>query len=401
MVSKEEIIRNGIMKGTAESDSTSRLRELYRKCKMGKEITIAFIGGSITAGCHAEPKETACFAARVVAWWKERFPTANINYINAGIGATDSWLGVHRVRREVMVYNPDLVFVEFSVNDEHPWNEETYDSLIKVLMGSESKPAVIPVMLAHKSGSFADKHLKSIKKYQLPAICYSNLLAGGFVDWDEVGSEDEVHPKTEGHELIAELITTFLNDEYINLLPQNPTESPVHDTTEDWAENLTEDRAENLTEDRAQNRAEDRDITPAKYSDSDIIYSDELEPYICDGFEAADVTEWLSRNRGWRTDSAGTISFRIKSREIGIIWLQKKFDREGYADYELIIDDEKCGLLKGSDPESWGDHLEYLAEFFDGEATEHTVILRPDSSGNKESSESGGCFEILGIAVTG
>lgn len=49
---------------------------------------------------------------------KDTFPEDDFEFVNAGIGGTDSYLGVHRVNKGVLEYEPDLVLVEFSVNDE-------------------------------------------------------------------------------------------------------------------------------------------------------------------------------------------------------------------------------------------------------------------------------------------
>ena len=40
-------------------------------------------------------------------------------FINVGIGATDSYLGVHRVTADVLDKEPNLVLVEFAVNDSN------------------------------------------------------------------------------------------------------------------------------------------------------------------------------------------------------------------------------------------------------------------------------------------
>ena len=52
-------------------------------------------------------------------WWNGQF-SAGSTLINAGIGATDSDYGCLRVQRDVLSQNPDLVIVEFAVNDIGP-----------------------------------------------------------------------------------------------------------------------------------------------------------------------------------------------------------------------------------------------------------------------------------------
>ena len=71
----------------------------------------------------------------------------NIHFIKAGVGGTPSELGMIRYDRDVLrdgKVNPDIVVVEFAVNDE---GDETkgvcYESLILNILSAENKPAVV------------------------------------------------------------------------------------------------------------------------------------------------------------------------------------------------------------------------------------------------------------------
>lgn len=75
----------------------------------GAEVRIAYFGGSITAQPGWRPKSLAFF--------QKTFPAARFVEINAAIGGTGSDLGVHRLKQDVLDRRPDLVLVEFAVND--------------------------------------------------------------------------------------------------------------------------------------------------------------------------------------------------------------------------------------------------------------------------------------------
>jgi hypothetical protein len=85
------------------------LGNVLTKLQAGKEVRIAYFGGSITAANGWRPKTTK--------WFQDTFPGAKVVEIHAAIGGTGSDLGVYRYEQDVLRHKPDLVFVEFSVND--------------------------------------------------------------------------------------------------------------------------------------------------------------------------------------------------------------------------------------------------------------------------------------------
>lgn len=72
-------------------------------------LTIAFLGGSIT--------QAPGYRIQFEDWFKKQYPEVPLSTINAGIGGTGSDLGVARTDESVLAKNPDLVFIEFAVND--------------------------------------------------------------------------------------------------------------------------------------------------------------------------------------------------------------------------------------------------------------------------------------------
>ena len=79
------------------------------KLKQGKPVTVVCFGGSITAMDGWRNKTDK--------WLRGKYPESDIKMINAGLGGTGSELGVFRMDSDVLKYNPDLIFVEFAVND--------------------------------------------------------------------------------------------------------------------------------------------------------------------------------------------------------------------------------------------------------------------------------------------
>ncbi|MCM8536197.1 MAG: SGNH/GDSL hydrolase family protein [Lentisphaeraceae bacterium] len=80
-----------------------------KKVNAGKSVKIGYLGGSITA-----QKGYRVLSRK---WFQEKYPNAKIDEINAAIGGTGSELGVFRVDADVLKHKPDLLFIEFAVND--------------------------------------------------------------------------------------------------------------------------------------------------------------------------------------------------------------------------------------------------------------------------------------------
>ncbi|MFM8804242.1 MAG: SGNH/GDSL hydrolase family protein [Planctomycetia bacterium] len=85
------------------------LPNFFAKARAGGEIRVAYLGGSITAA--------AGWRVKSLEHLRTEFPRATFSEINAAIGGTGSDLGSFRVAQDVVVHAPDLVFVEFAVND--------------------------------------------------------------------------------------------------------------------------------------------------------------------------------------------------------------------------------------------------------------------------------------------
>ena len=75
----------------------------------GADVKIGYLGGSITA--------QSGWRVQTLAHFQKAYPQSNFAEINAAIGGTGSDLGVFRVQQDVLSKGPDLLFVEFAVND--------------------------------------------------------------------------------------------------------------------------------------------------------------------------------------------------------------------------------------------------------------------------------------------
>lgn len=97
------------LRKAVECTRRNGLPNFFAKLEAGKRVRIAYLGGSITAQPGWRPK--------TLNWFRKQYPQATIDEINAAIGGTGSELGVFRLHHDVLRFKPDLLFVEFAVND--------------------------------------------------------------------------------------------------------------------------------------------------------------------------------------------------------------------------------------------------------------------------------------------
>jgi lysophospholipase L1-like esterase len=92
-----------------ECHPRSGLPNVREKIEAGKSLKIAYLGGSITAAPG--------WRVQSLEWFQKEYPGAKFSEIAAAIGGTGSDLGVFRLHNDVLRHQPDLLFVEFAVND--------------------------------------------------------------------------------------------------------------------------------------------------------------------------------------------------------------------------------------------------------------------------------------------
>lgn len=97
------------VRSAVECTPRGGLPNVFAKLKAGEPVKVAYLGGSIT--------EQKGWRVLSLKWLREKYPSATIEEINAAIGGTGSDLGVYRLEKDVLRFKPDLLFVEFAVND--------------------------------------------------------------------------------------------------------------------------------------------------------------------------------------------------------------------------------------------------------------------------------------------
>jgi lysophospholipase L1-like esterase len=197
-------------------DNMTRLKNLMKRAAKGESLVIGFLGGSITQGSLSSTPKT-CYAYLVYEWWKKSFPNAAFSFVNGGIGGTTSHYGGARAWKDVLCYRPDIVTVDFSVNDDaNEFFEETYEGMLRRLLTAPSDPAVVVLNnVFYDTGKNAqDYHNRIADHYGIPHVSikdtvYPDVESGKIVRADI--TPDNLHPNDKGHRLVADEICKLLD----------------------------------------------------------------------------------------------------------------------------------------------------------------------------------------------
>lgn len=233
----------------AESSARS-LGRVFQKLKKNETVTIAYFGGSITAAPG--------YRVKTFKWFKDTFPQAKLVEVHAAIGGTGSDLGAFRCGKDVVAKKPDLVFVEFNINDGSPTNEfrkATMEGIVRQLWASESKPEIVflyttsqdlnnargshPAVAKHYGIQDIDLQpalIEALNRPDLPKPTEAQLADKKF-NWNAKGQvfmSDSVHPNDLGHTIYADTIIAYLKTQ-IEAKPSPPPKLGAPLVSEEFA----------------------------------------------------------------------------------------------------------------------------------------------------------------------
>jgi lysophospholipase L1-like esterase len=200
--------------------SNWRMHRFIDKCKSQSTIKVGFIGGSITAGASAS-NESLKFSSLFCSSVKKSFSNLNdVVEINAGIGGTDSRFGCSRIQSDLLSYSPDMIIIEYAVNDygigDTAYQRSVYEGVVRqCLIYKEDVPVILLFMSRWNGTNVQDIQSDIGAFYSLPTISYRDaiwpIVENDTNNWYSFFSED-THPNDTGHWVCACLLSTYLKD---------------------------------------------------------------------------------------------------------------------------------------------------------------------------------------------
>lgn len=185
-----------------------------------KKLTVGYIGGSVTVGTGASAESTKSWRALTTQWLRSAYPEAQITEGNAAIGGTGSLHGACRVQHQLLKpYNPDLVFVEFSINDRYQGytqdqSERYMESLVRMVREHNPYADIVLVYVTDAWQNTTDTDAiyafnTVAARYRLPVLDVGKALYTRVSDADQCFT-DSVHPNDRGHAYYASYVQEFL-----------------------------------------------------------------------------------------------------------------------------------------------------------------------------------------------
>ncbi len=326
---------------------------------------IVFVGDSITAGSSAASSNQ--YVNQFTRWWEENI-SFYVNTVNAGIGATDTYLAVHRAERDVLSKDPDIIFIEFINDANNDFYKTAMDSLVRKCLAYESQPAVILVEMTMEDGTCPQGvHTQIAEHYDIPVISYHDAVlpeikAGNFT-WKDI-SPDNIHPNDAGHKMLAQLLENFITvvkDDLANIDQTIDTEIPEAAMGD-------------------------------KYENAIVANRDSAEVTVTDEGTFTDKPSFYQNfTNGWGTTTGGTITFEVEAKNIGMVYNKNVSGTYGIA--KILVDGVEVKTINADFTGGWGSYA-CMEEFYASDETaKHTVTIEIGDTGKTN-------FDIYSLLIS-
>lgn len=380
---EEEWYKEALKTGTLSTGTNGRFENFIRKLQKGKKVTIAFIGGSVTEGGGVlDPAQS--YGDQFIASLTEKYPKAKIEYVNAGVGGTCSAIGALRYDRDVTKKcskTPDLVVVEFSVNDqEDPTCGRAYESLIRQILEKDDETAVVQMFAVFKSRWNLEDLYKPVGDlYGTPMVSAKDGTAAAFESGDlnnELYFSDDYHPTALGHKIMADILMNLVNevDDAVTAGTATRSIAPVPGTYFYSPDFIDMKLVSSKNSNGAKVKAGSFSLTDTQVHA--LVRNGEVTfPY------------------NWSHDGGSNEPFVLEVTCKNILFDYKKSISDEYGKAEIYVDGELVATLDGNKFDAWNNS--YIEVVYDSqEVAKHKLEVKMAEEDKDKK------FTILGIAYS-
>ncbi|MDR1384924.1 MAG: SGNH/GDSL hydrolase family protein, partial [Planctomycetaceae bacterium] len=218
-----ETSESGVADPASYLDSIKR--ELQTQWSKNRTIHLVFHGHSVPAGYFKTPEVRSFHAYPLLTHQavKEIYPFAVLNAINTSIGGEQSESGAARFQRDVLTHRPDVLFIDYALNDRGIGLErakKAWETMIEAALAQNVKVILLTPTPDWSVDILDDKtplaqHAQQIREL---AAKYHVGLADSYAAFKEKVQNGENirdylsqinHPNEKGHRVVTALIMRY------------------------------------------------------------------------------------------------------------------------------------------------------------------------------------------------
>ena len=201
--------------------------ELKKVWPRNRSIQLVFHGHSVPSGYHKTPeiKTFESYPHLVHRALAGKYPTAVTNCIITAIGGENSHKGAERFENDVLCHRPDLLFIDYALNDRRLTEKQMQDAWTAMI--EQALSHAIPVVLVTPTGAedvnFQNPDDPLLRRAEITRSLgrkHGVPVADVFQKWSETvaaGTPQSAllsqsnHPNLAGHQLAANVILELLS----------------------------------------------------------------------------------------------------------------------------------------------------------------------------------------------
>jgi acyl-CoA thioesterase-1 len=202
--------------------------ELQKEWPNNRTINLVFHGHSVPSGYFNTPvvNTLGAYPYLLLERLKEQYPYAVINVITTSIGGENSVQGSKRFNNEVLIHEPDVLFIDYALNDIGIGLGNSYNAWEKMIRKAKKKNIKVILLTPSPDQRMDYMNLENeLKKHSDQIVQLAMEYETGLVDVYKAFSflyDDKTqlkkymsqvnHPNEKGHELIAEEILKYFKN---------------------------------------------------------------------------------------------------------------------------------------------------------------------------------------------
>jgi len=215
-------VKNGFTQANPQTYLNDIKTELAKAWPKNRTINLVFHGHSVPTGYFRTPEvhKFEAYPSLLLEQLKAVYPNAVINIITTSIGGENSVQGEKRFKRDVLTHKPDVLFIDYALNDRAVGLEKSREAMekmirkalkrkIKVILMTPSTDLTVDILKPDNVLARFSKQLISLAEHYQIGLVNSY---GAFYDLAKSGKNlkdymaQSNHPNKKGHQVIADKI---------------------------------------------------------------------------------------------------------------------------------------------------------------------------------------------------